>query len=771
MFFSNFKAYLLLSLFLVFPLWSGFAYSCPTDDYGNSFDTATKVKPNSTIKGVVNCDTDYDFFGVELTKAGTLNISIANPSAYAWFYRTKDYSNSQRFNYPGSSFDLPIGIYHFVVSGHTGKPYTITLSCNDCTGVVIPTKVTSVTPSEVTFKKKTTFTIQGTKLPDTLAAHIHDCRDPSGHSTLQVKHLSNTKQTFECIPDYTTGQKQYIIKDKSGGKTLKTGFITVKESANIPPNAPQITIPSSAKIGDKITVSIKLGTDQDGDQVKAWCHANSSNYSIEDKNNKNPYASNFVTGGSTVKITDLVFKSSGNKSILCKTVDKRNVASGSVSKGIKITPKESVKQTLNVSTPSNGKIFTYEYGNPIKPISGIDCGSDCSESYTKGVTMKLAVEPKSGYKFIRWGGDCASNANGLCSLTMDTNKTVSATFEKKTIVLENFTLGVSIHGHGTVTSSPSGINCSVSNCSEDYKKGTTIKLTANPKDGYIFDGWSGECTGLTCEIINIDSNKFVAATFKSVDGVDKTIDALVLISKNIPTTKNKFIDDVLKEAIDIFHENVINNNELKFNAIYNFDGDIIEKTATTIDTDSNKKVNATGLLNVLSNNEIVRQHHDQSDLVVYITDKAIFSPDGKKTGGIAFYSEKYIHLSRKNYVVISIDGENTIDTNSIRIIHEIGHILGLNHDSTTTLEKPFSLSDFNIDTSNIDPLKAHGVCNSHWYAGMGFGSLKFKNQGSIMTDPDKCGGKNKTIWTKKFSSGAVNLIRFTAPILANKFEK
>ena len=67
-------------------------------------------------------------------------------------------------------------------------------------------------------------------------------------------------------------------------------------------------------------------------------------------------------------------------------------------------------------------------------------------------------------------------------------------------------------GSGTVTSSPSGINCG-SDCSENYNEGTTVTLTANPSSGSTFVGWSGDCSGTGSCIITMNSNKSVTVTF------------------------------------------------------------------------------------------------------------------------------------------------------------------------------------------------------------------------------------------------------------------
>jgi List-Bact-rpt repeat protein len=62
---------------------------------------------------------------------------------------------------------------------------------------------------------------------------------------------------------------------------------------------------------------------------------------------------------------------------------------------------------------------------------GIDCGSDCSETYDSGtmVTLTAIADPSS--RFTGWGGDAAScGMNPICPQRMDSNKNDVATFER-----------------------------------------------------------------------------------------------------------------------------------------------------------------------------------------------------------------------------------------------------------------------------------------------------------------------------------------------------
>jgi hypothetical protein len=71
-------------------------------------------------------------------------------------------------------------------------------------------------------------------------------------------------------------------------------------------------------------------------------------------------------------------------------------------------------------------------------------------------------------------------------------------------------------GSGTVTSSPTGINCGAT-CSKTFAPGTQVTLTAAPAAGSSFAGWSGGgCTGTgTCKT-TLNANTTVTATFTRV---------------------------------------------------------------------------------------------------------------------------------------------------------------------------------------------------------------------------------------------------------------
>ena len=120
---------------------------------------------------------------------------------------------------------------------------------------------------------------------------------------------------------------------------------------------------------------------------------------------------------------------------------------------------------------------------------GINCGTDCSESYAFGTVVTLTALPAVGSTFAGWSGAGCSGI-GSCQVTMTAARSVTATFTVMEHLLTIFVPFVFGGGSGTVTSSPVGINCGT-DCSESYAFGTVVTLTALPAVGSRFVGWTG----------------------------------------------------------------------------------------------------------------------------------------------------------------------------------------------------------------------------------------------------------------------------------------
>ncbi len=175
---------------------------------------------------------------------------------------------------------------------------------------------------------------------------------------------------------------------------------------------------------------------------------------------------------------------------------------GSVTMNVSMTCTATFKlqtNNLTVNKAGNGT------GTIISSPTGINCGTDCSESYTRDTTVKLTATPGNESTFDGWGGDADCFDD---SVTMDNNKTCTAMFKLKTY---NLTITKTGTGSGTVTSNSAGIDCGT-DCLESYNSGEIINLTATPSSDSTFAGWSGD-TDCADGGVTMDAGKTCTAMF------------------------------------------------------------------------------------------------------------------------------------------------------------------------------------------------------------------------------------------------------------------
>ncbi|MGH8240524.1 MAG: InlB B-repeat-containing protein, partial [Steroidobacteraceae bacterium] len=88
-----------------------------------------------------------------------------------------------------------------------------------------------------------------------------------------------------------------------------------------------------------------------------------------------------------------------------------------------LPPPPAQKHALTVTLSGSGSVTSTP--------AGIDCGSDCSESYDQGTAVTLSAAAASGQQFQSWGGACAGSSSS-CTLSMAAARDVSAQFVANT---------------------------------------------------------------------------------------------------------------------------------------------------------------------------------------------------------------------------------------------------------------------------------------------------------------------------------------------------
>jgi hypothetical protein len=129
--------------------------------------------------------------------------------------------------------------------------------------------------------------------------------------------------------------------------------------------------------------------------------------------------------------------------------------------------KEVLQQKLTVDwSPTNG-------GTVTPPTN----------AFEKGSVVTMVATPSGEYTFKQWSGSL-TGTNNPSPITMDTDKQVTAVFEKR-----QYPLALTIEGNGTVKEEILAVATQ-----SQYPAGTTVRLTPQPAENYEFGGWSGDLT-------------------------------------------------------------------------------------------------------------------------------------------------------------------------------------------------------------------------------------------------------------------------------------
>ena len=127
--------------------------------------------------------------------------------------------------------------------------------------------------------------------------------------------------------------------------------------------------------------------------------------------------------------------------------------------------------------------------------------------YDSGTTVKLTAQAAAEWVFVGWTGDIESTEESV-QIVIGEPKEVTATFEKK-----KYPLTVNIEGEGEVLE-----EIIEAGRTTDYDSGTTVKLTAQPEDEWLFTGWSGDIGDIDPTEnpiqLSIIESKTVTATFE-----------------------------------------------------------------------------------------------------------------------------------------------------------------------------------------------------------------------------------------------------------------
>ena len=186
------------------------------------------------------------------------------------------------------------------------------------------------------------------------------------------------------------------------------------------------------------------------------------------------------------------------------SVTLNGTSSVTVAPGASITAVVSVT-TTGTGTATNWQCTSVRIGSGT--FTGVNHGNhDTAGTFTETFTITApAAAGTYNAQFIAFQDDfCTTGPSGI--LTLSSGVIVVTTASQFTLSLTK-----AGNGSGTVTSSPSGINCG-STCSASFTSSTIVTLTATAASGSTFSSWSGnsDCSDGS---VTLDASKSCTATF------------------------------------------------------------------------------------------------------------------------------------------------------------------------------------------------------------------------------------------------------------------
>lgn len=140
--------------------------------------------------------------------------------------------------------------------------------------------------------------------------------------------------------------------------------------------------------------------------------------------------------------------------------------------------------------------------------------------------VTLVATPNAGSTFVGWTGDACAGEGATCTFTLDSDATITATFQAEGDDTHQLTVAVAGDGTGTVEFDAAGGDDAVG--THEVADGTEVTLVATATTGE-FAGWTGDACageGATCTF-TVDGDISVTANF-NVPGGD-TFDLTVAV--------------------------------------------------------------------------------------------------------------------------------------------------------------------------------------------------------------------------------------------------
>ncbi|MDD4322992.1 MAG: CARDB domain-containing protein [Dehalococcoidales bacterium] len=282
-----------------------------------------------------------------------------------------------------------------------------------------------------------------------------------------------------------------------------------------------VSVPSTAEEGTTGTITISVSSSNIGafelyiqcssssvirfDSISAGNISNTpitTNLNSQNSAIVNGFSTTGSTGGTAATITFTVIGSAGSSTDIQISGSMNEPTAGfpvidtTFNDGSIAIVAPPVQHTLTMATVGQGST---------SPSVG-------NHTYNEGQTVSISANPSNGWRFDHWEGDAANPNSASTSVTINSDKTVTAVF----VQIPTYTLSIAINGEGSVD--PATGNYSI-------QENETVSLSATPADGWRFIGWTGGVTdpdSATTTVV-MNENKNITANFAPRDSFALTV--------------------------------------------------------------------------------------------------------------------------------------------------------------------------------------------------------------------------------------------------------
>ena len=170
------------------------------------------------------------------------------------------------------------------------------------------------------------------------------------------------------------------------------------------------------------------------------------------------------------------------------------------------------QRLLTIVPSTDGRVWSED--------GGINCGTDCSHSYSHAFSVYLHPDPhEEDWSFDHWVGcNPILQSDGSWWLLMGVDETCTPHFQEGAPVTYDLSVELAGEGTGTVVDSHGAISCEP-DCHEVLGEDAPVFLIPEADPSYQFVGWNEECPGNGDgnRSFNMSGHTECVATFEEAD--------------------------------------------------------------------------------------------------------------------------------------------------------------------------------------------------------------------------------------------------------------